>query len=221
MKHILIFGGSIVHGVGGVHGGWANMLKTELHTTMYGPKPAGETCEIYELGVPGNTLRDVIARLETELHARMPHNAVDDTYIIFSAGTNDSKAEGQPGNYLFTEEDFATTTQAFLHMAKQHVRHVLGIGLLPVDAAKTNPKHNPLTGRTSYFRNARIKAFENVLATCCKAEQVAFVPLFQSVPKDWAQRCLSGDGLHPNDAGYEWVYRHIQPAVHQFIGVRA
>jgi len=35
MKQIFIFGASIVYGVGGKQGGWADLLKKEFHSQIY------------------------------------------------------------------------------------------------------------------------------------------------------------------------------------------
>src|SRR5882724_10800098 len=99
MKNIFIFGASGVHGVGSGRGGWADKLKVAFHADMYEPGGKGEQCEVYELGVPGNTIADLVGRLETDLHARLTKNVPEDTYIVFSAGTNDSKAINHPEQY--------------------------------------------------------------------------------------------------------------------------
>lgn len=218
MKYILIFGGSIAHGVGGELGGWADKIKQSLHGEMYGPSGAGEVCQVYELGIPGSTMRDILARFETEVNARVPHAAIDDTLIIFTAGVNDSKAKDSPQNYLFTPEEFAATTASFLRLAQSRARHVLGVGITPVDETKVYPKQNPLTGSTSYFKNSRLKTFEAALIHACKAAKVGFLPLFTKVPKIWDKDFLASDGIHPNDAGHRWMAAQIESKVREFIG---
>lgn len=218
MKNVFIFGASITHGVGSERGGWADKLKVAIHAELYDAKGPGEQCEVYELGVPGNTMADLVGRLEAELHARLMHNVPEDTCIVFMAGTNDSKAIGAPGRYDFTPEDFAASTRAFIQTAKEYASHVIGVGLVPVDESKTNPKHNPLNGKKSYFTNQRLRTFEQASRQACAAEGVQFVPLFSQVPDDWKTNYLYTDGIHPNNDGHLWIRSQVEPVVRAALG---
>lgn len=218
MKNILIFGSSIVHGVGGENSGWADKLKASLHKEMYGNGGAGETCEVYELGVPGTMLSDLLARFEAEVQARVHKLDPDQTYILFSAGTNDSKAVDQIDNHLSSPEDFAANVHSFIHLAKQYSRHIIGVGILPVDQAKTSPKQNPITGGLSYFSNERLMQFEAAFKATCEAEGAQFISLFGAVPADWTQAYLWQDGVHPNVRGHEWIFSQIEPVVRAAVG---
>ncbi|MGH7157966.1 MAG: SGNH/GDSL hydrolase family protein [Candidatus Saccharimonadales bacterium] len=213
MKTVLIFGASVTHGVGGPDGGWADKLKQWLHQKMYGQDGAGEQCTVYELGVPGNTVRDIVSRFEIETLARLPSKDPEETLIILAAGANDTKAQGKPGNFMFTPDEFATNVQAFIRLAKTHAAHVLCVGTLPVDQAKTQPKRNPPTGGSSYFFNQRLRDFEQELAGVCKKEKVHCLPLFEKTPHDWTKNFVSSDGLHPNDAGHEWIFKQVKRTV--------
>jgi len=213
MKTVLIFGASITHGVGGSNGGWADKLKLWLHGQMYGPDGSGEQCTVYELGIPGNTTRDIVSRFEIETLARLPDKDPHGTLIILAAGVNDSKSSNKPDNFMFTPDEFATNVQAFIRLAKDHASHILCLGMARIDQKKTQPKHNPLTGGKSYFTNQRLKHFEDALAAACKKEKAAFLPLFEKTPADWAKKYVSADGLHPNDTGHEWIFEHVKTAV--------
>lgn len=210
MKTVLMFGASITHGVGGEQGGWADMVKADLHQKMYGSANPGESCTVYELGIPGNSSRDVVGRFEAETLARVPQKNPEQTFIIFSAGTNDSKATNKSDNYLYSPDEYTTNVRAFIRLAKEHAAHILCVGIVPVDQSKTNPKQNPLTGSMSYFTNGRIKRFEDALVAACKQESVDCVPLFDYVPKDWAEHYLFADGLHPNAKGHQWIYDTVK-----------
>jgi lysophospholipase L1-like esterase len=213
MKTVLMFGASITHGVGGEHGGWSDMVKADMHQKMYGADASGESCTVYELGIPGNTARDVVGRFEAETLARVPQKDPEQTFIIFSAGTNDSKATGKSDNYMHSPDEYTTNVRAFIRKAKEHATNILCIGILPVDQTKTNPKRNPITGNMSYFTNSRIKRFEDALVEACKQEGVDCVPLFDTVPENWAEQYLFVDGLHPNAKGHEWMYDTVKPHI--------
>lgn len=218
MKNILIFGASGLHGVGGARGGWADRLKTGLHNEMYGNDGAGEFCEVYELGIPGTMLSDTLARFEAEVRARVRKLDPDQTYIIFSCGTNDAKAVDQIDNHPISPDDFAANVHALIHLTKEYSNHILGVGIVPVDESKTLPKESAVSGRLSFFSNQRLKQFEEALGRVCEAEQVQFVPLFDGVPADWTQTHLWRDGLHPNDQGHDWIYERVEPSLRAMLG---
>jgi lysophospholipase L1-like esterase len=101
--------------------------------------------------------------------------------------------------------------QAFSRLAHEHSSHVIVLGLPPVNQAKTNPEHSHLTGNKSYFTNARIKTFEAAARKVCEAHNITFIPLFEQVPADWTEKYLNADGLHPNDAGHDWLLSQVEP----------
>jgi lysophospholipase L1-like esterase len=180
---------------------------------MYGPGGQGEACQVYELGVPGTTLADILERFEPEVKARLGRSAPEDTYIILSAGSNDSKAVDAIDNYPFSPEDFAASVHSFIHLAKDYSRHIIGVGLTPVDEAKTSPKQNPLTGGQSFFTNTRLQQFEAAFQQTCEAEGAQFIPLFANVPADWTAGYLFTDGIHPNQQGHDWIFSQVSTAL--------
>jgi lysophospholipase L1-like esterase len=217
MKTILIFGASSVHGVGGERGGWADKLKANLHAEMYASgasEASGENITVYELGVPGNTLPEVESRFIAEVEARTAHSKPEDVIIVFSAGTNDSRAIDAIDNHLSSPDDFAAVAHSFVHLAKDYAAYILGVGVCPVDESKTSP----IQGDGSYFSNERIKSFEEALRRTCDEEGVPFVPLFDQAPADWAQSYVFADGLHPNDRGHEWIRSQVEPELRKILG---
>ncbi|HSX29808.1 MAG TPA: GDSL-type esterase/lipase family protein [Candidatus Saccharimonadales bacterium] len=219
MKHVFLFGASYVHGVGGPQGGWADKIKVSLHRDMYGEDATGETCEVYELGVPGASTEESIKRFEPELQARLTANSSrDDTIIVLQNGANDSKAVDSPEAYVSTPEAFAKNVQAMLAIAQKYAAHVIVLGLPPFDERKVRPKHNPITGKDSYFSNARLKAFEDVWKQACQSADVLFIPLYDTVPETWTDRYLYIDGVHPNDAGHQWIANQLEPHLRERLG---
>lgn len=219
MKTILIFGDSETYGVGGEHGSWADMIKTSLHHDMYegsSATGAGERCEVYELGIPGETMTDIMARFMAETVPRIRGNNPEEVMIVFSAGTNDSKAKEAADNHLSTPDDFAASVHAFIHLAKEYAATIVGVGLFPIDESKTNPFPSTTRGGT-YFSNARLRIFNDALQRTCENEGVHFVPLFNTVPEGWAQNYFFADGLHPNNRGHEWIYSQVEPELRKLI----
>lgn len=196
------------------------MVKLWLHKQMFAPNGKGQVCVVYELGIPGDTVRDVLGRFEVEILARVPKNPdPNDVLVIFAAGTNDSRANEQPDNFFSTPDEFATNIQSFIRLAKSHAGQVLCIGLVPVNQDQTNPKQNPFTGGTSYFINQRIRQFEDAMVQACQREQATCLPLFDLAPKDWLENYLFLDGMHPNDAGHQWIFEQVKSIINERLGL--
>jgi lysophospholipase L1-like esterase len=211
MKNIVIIGASITHGVGGTQGGWSDMVKRTIHQKLYAPNGPGEICEVYELGIPGQSAKDILERFEAEVRPRLGQRDSDSNCIVLSVGTNDAKAVDRPDNYVATLEEYAEHIRAILTLAKKYAITVLGLGLTPVNESKTNPKHNPLTGSKSYFDNNRLRQFELTFQEECQREGAEFVPLYASSPQGWGKEFIIADGIHPNQAGHEWIFEQIWP----------
>ncbi len=220
MKNVLIFGASIVHGVGGARGGWVDKLKTSLHRDMYGEDAAGEVCELYELGIPGATIADILRHTDTEAAARLerPGCTPEETYIVILCGHNDSKAVDAPDNFVTGADVFEQHAGKLLDIAQKHAKHVIVAGLSPVDEHKANPKINPFDNSKSYFTNERLAQFERIWEAACKARNVTFVPIHSIAPEDWAQHYMFTDGVHPDDKGHEWLRMQIEPVLRKELG---
>lgn len=212
MKHILIFGASTVHGVGAAQG-WADRLKAKLHGEMF-TSGGQRAYEIYELGISATSLQDMQARFESELKARVPERVRrEDIYVVFSAGTNDSIAVDEPGHHVRSADDFAALVHSYVHLVKDYTDNILAVGITPVDEAKTMPLAN---GRV-YFTNERLGAFEAALQEAAGNEGVRCIPLHGQVASDWAGTALYEDGLHPNDAGHEWIAAQVEPVLREML----
>ena len=81
--NVAIIGDSIVHGgVDSEYGGWVNRLKIQSVRENQGD-------HVFNLGLGGNTSRDILERADAEIKARKGHVK----NIIFSTGTNDMNHE--------------------------------------------------------------------------------------------------------------------------------
>lgn len=76
---VTVIGDSIVHGgIDDEFGGWVNRLKVQSWRE-------GRGDHVFNLGLGGNSSRDMLARAEAEIKARQGHAK----NVIFSTGTND------------------------------------------------------------------------------------------------------------------------------------
>ena len=213
MKKVFIFGASVTYGVGATALGWSDQLKQAVNGLMYEPGGIGEVAEVYNLGIPGETTKQVAARMEQEIIPRS--KSQDQLMIILSVGLNDAKAQDRPDNFINTPEGYAADMGAALAAGADITPRVIGIGYPPTDEAKVNPKQNPWG--TSYFRNDRIKQFESIFGKACAEKKLQFIPVFEKAQAvGWLEN-TAVDGLHPNQAGHDWLFELVWPAVKDFV----
>jgi len=213
MAQILIFGASTAYGVGGPAGGWPDLLKKQLHESMYGKKELPlEEHEAYNLCVPGATIDDIEKRLAIEVqgYAKPDRGLI----VVIELGGNDAKAVEKPDQFVNTPEKFYSQMKKLAQQAVELGAKVVLVGLQPVNEAKTNPRTNPHSGRQVFFTNGRMQLFENQIAKVAKDLNVEFVPIFKEATQARQQTdLLFDDGLHPNADGHKWLLEKIYPVI--------
>jgi lysophospholipase L1-like esterase len=205
MIQIFIVGSSSVYGVGSSNGGWADLIKQEIHKKMYGNNGVGEKYEIYNFGKSGATIDFV---LETFPDQFKQYGRGGKIITVFNVGGNNAKAEYEPDNFVSTLEEYSKEIAALLDLLKEKSDHVIGVGGGYYDEQKTNPKQNPLTGGRSFFTNERKQEFQNKQKELCDERNITFIDV--GVKGDeWIQKYLYKDGLHPNQQGYKLIAKKI------------
>lgn len=214
MTQIFILGSSMVYGVGGPNGGWADLIKQYLHQKMYGENGVGEKYEIYNFGKSGATIDFVKDTFKSQLDA---YDRKQKTIILVSVGGNNTKAEETPNNFASTPEKYESEMRELLGLLKQNCDGLILVGSnRPVDESKTNPKLNPLTGGKSYFTNARRQQFSGIIKEICEDMEIDLVDIVAD-EKDWLNNYIYADGLHPNGAGHQLVFESIKPALDKYL----
>ena len=213
MKQIFIFGASTVYGVGGEEGGWADMLKRELHKRMYYKGGPGEIFEVYIFAKPGATVEFIFENFENQIKK---YSRGDEKIAIVSVGMNNTKAVGNPNDFVSDIEIYKKSMNDLLVKMKLKVDEVICVGYRPVDESKTLPKLNPVGGSPSYFWNERINKFNKVYKQVCQELGVKFIDL--NIDKgEWITKYLNEDGLHPNTKGHELIFQKLLPEVENLL----
>ncbi len=212
MKRAQIFciGASSMYGVGGINGGWPDLLKLDLHKTQYGTNGMGQIYEVYNLAVPGANIQDCLERSEVEIStmSKPGRNIITIIQII----GNNAIAIDRPDNFVSTEEEYRTEITEFLNMITGLSNETICLGTTPNDESKTMPINKEAEKkREVYMSNERKKLFESILAEICDDLDVTFIPLFdRAIADGWFEKYQYEDGIHPNTAGYEWTYKIVK-----------
>lgn len=204
---IFIFGDSIAQGYfDEKSGGWANRLAMHYQKQAL-QDLSGAWTEVFNLGVSGDTAKDVLERLVPEVEARQLGE--DEICIVLAVGINDAILLG---NRVQQEiYDFQKTYEQLLDDARMLSPRVIAVGLTAVDEPQTDPWIYSSSGKQ--WKNNRINLFEDTIKQSAGRKEVAFVPLhdeFLSLSQD-AQ--LLADGLHPNAEGHTLIAQKVLAAI--------
>lgn len=206
MRDIYVFGDSIAYGQWDAEGGWVQRLRAEIDAAFIagtGPKTL-----IYNMGIPGNTAADVLARMDGEMAPRF--DAARDNLILFAVGMNDAHFSTSANAPRFTEAEFTDNIAALIAMARKYTPKVGFAGLNPVD----QPRVDPLPWNTEKaYRQQRVEAFERLLRSQVLAEGLFFADIWREwIGLDYKKMLC--DGLHPDAEGHRRIAAAVAPFLH-------
>ncbi|MEI6030497.1 MAG: GDSL-type esterase/lipase family protein [Synechococcaceae cyanobacterium ELA739] len=198
-RKLVVLGDSGVYGWGDPeHGGWCERLRRHWMGLPQGPV-------LYNLGVRGDGLERVAARLPAEVGCRGELRRQIPQGILLAVGLNDSARVGRSdGRHQLDPEGFLFGMQQLLRQA-QAIAPVLVLGLTPVDEAVM-----PLAD-VLWYQLETVRHYESLLEEACLEADVPFLPLIDHVLADpyWLQR-LDGDGVHLSSEGHALVYETVR-----------
>jgi lysophospholipase L1-like esterase len=177
---ICFIGDSFVHGVGDDDGlGWVGRISTAA-------RQRGHDVTAYNLGIRRDTSADIAARWRQEVVLRLPDGC--DGRLVFSFGTNDC-CLGENGKVRVSQAQSVENAHAILSAAKASWPTLM-IGPLPVSD----------DGAT----DARVWALSEAFGALCDQLGVPYLEVFTTMASNavWKRDAASGDGTHPNTAGY-------------------
>jgi lysophospholipase L1-like esterase len=210
-KKLAVVGDSGVFGWGDPEeGGWCERLRRHWMGLPDGPV-------LYNLGVRGDGLERVAARLHREVSARGELRRQHPQGILLAVGINDTARVGRPdGRPQLAPEAFLFGLRQLLREAKT-LAPLFVLGLTPV-----LEEAMPFAG-VLWYSLADTRVYEGLLEEACMDADVAFLPMlepFLDQPR-WAQ-WLTADGLHCNSEGHRFLFERVRrwPALGDWAGLR-
>lgn len=193
MFGIIAFGDSITFGRGNAPSfSWAELFKKDFE------KKDPENV-FYNLGVPGDTSKTLLKRINTELESRVQSYRNDSRFaVMIMTGTNDTKHYGENHAIEIPKKVFESNFRKIIKTALKHTKEVFIIGLTPVDEKRTQPFQD------KYFSNKIILEYNQILREVSLNNNVKFIDVFNFDHTDLA------DGLHLNKKGHKKLYKIIK-----------
>jgi lysophospholipase L1-like esterase len=198
-RKLVVLGDSGVYGWGDPeHGGWCERLRRHWMATPTAPV-------LYNLGVRGDGLERLAARLEGEVLCRGELRRQRPQGILLAVGLNDAARVGRAdGRYQLDPGAFLFGFGQLLRQARA-LAPTLVLGLTPVDEAAM-----PFAG-VLWYGLETVRHYEGVLAEACLEADVPFLPLLEELlaqPR-WLT-LLEPDGVHLNSEGHGAVYERVR-----------
>lgn len=157
---------------------------------------------VYNLGIRGNSSRDIAGRWRAECKARIPQGA--NGRLVFMFGGNDAKETVGSGIEVPIEEALGHA-RGFMSEAAAWLP-TLWIGLIPMNEAKPYPQL--LQGGPQYrFSNQRQAEYNARYAELAAELKIPFLDLHSRLIDDpqWMALTQEGDGSNPTGEGYALV----------------
>jgi lysophospholipase L1-like esterase len=204
----LVFGSSIAEGYWATHGGWVQRLVNDVarYHVEHG-QGAAEGDWVMNAAIGGDTVRRVIDRFPAEARARAGM-AADELAVVFAIGANDSMRIA--GRELSTPQRFREDLAELHQLASELTDRVMFVGFTAMDPDGKATRQ--------FFDLARVREFHRALARFALASGSQFVDVMEEFQAllDAGHRLLV-DGVHPNDAGHEVIYRQVKPALARWL----
>ncbi len=200
---ILVFGDSFAYGAWDKGGGWVQRLRKYLEKRM-------EYVLCYNLGVSGDTTRDLLIRFKQEASKRIEKS--EKTIIFFSIGMNDSAFLKSKNRNKVSISEFKFNIRKLIDEAMKFSSEIIFLGLTPVNERKTTPVS---WNADLFYKNFFIRKYELSIKRVCKARKVNFIGLFNRFYRMNYTRLLSKDGLHLNSRGHKIIFQIVKKHLEQ------
>lgn len=182
---ICFIGDSFVNGTGDEQAlGWVGRLCAKA-------SQQGLDLTYYNLGIRGNTSRDVLARIDNDLSLRLG-KAIDERVVISFGVNNTLLEEGVPRVSL--DESVENLTEIIQIVKTKY--SLLIVGLLPVDDKQ---------------QNIRIKSINDAYKLIAEKLEIPFVDVFEQLESNhnYRSEIKKTDGAHPKSQGYDNITQAI------------
>lgn len=188
---LCFFGDSLVNGTGDDEClGWVGRL-------CAAERCRGRDLTVYNLGVRRDTSADILGRWRREAEARLPPGC--DGGLVFSFGVNDCASNDDGSGPRVAPQ--ATLANA---------REILGAASAWLPTLMIGPPALTDDARRN-AAVARISADLNALCDALGAPFLDMIPASRFLCAQWRAEAADGDGVHPNQHGYdsmaEWIHR--------------
>jgi lysophospholipase L1-like esterase len=197
-KEVFIFGDSIVFGLNDPNGGWVTILKAHFQKLEF--KKKTKFIRIYNLGISGNTSKDIVKRFENEFLDRWNKNKVP--VIIIAVGVNDLAVDIHTGKFKVSIEEFEDNISFLIQTALKlgvEKNNIILFNITNIDENVTKiPDNRGFVRSKDSLQDYNKKILE--------ISNTRNIKLFSVNSCFNSNLELDEDGLHPNQSGHSKIF---------------
>ncbi len=189
---VCFFGDSICQGLGDHSGGgWVERLN------RFTPEH-----QFINLGVPAQTLSEILARCVAELKARKRTDL--EMGIVLMGGLNDL-SRLKDGVLRIPLKTIKKQVVELIHKLKECAKLIV-IGPCPFNE-RVNPAFHANLNQELFFSNERISQISNHYEEVCGKFSIPYFPIYDQLKNDktYQDALAHSDYIHPNDQGYQQI----------------
>jgi lysophospholipase L1-like esterase len=157
----------------------------------------------YNLGIPGQTTQDLIARYKDEIAARLD-STKDSSQCVFAFGMNDIIV--QDGKILVGVKSFKSNISEVIEWSLKVTTKPILVNIPPIDVAASPDK---ILGRTL----ENIVSYNHTIEEIAQTYDITVVDIYSLLIHLTPTEYLDQDCLHPNDFGHEVIYTEVKKAI--------
>jgi len=207
---VLCFGDSITQGFWSVEGGWVERLRKHYDGLALKDLSNNNQPEIFNLGVSGDTTRNLLERIELETRVRKWPG--DSLLAVVAIGTNDDLFE--EGKQQVEPEEFRDNIHIIIKKLRPLTDSLIFVGNAACDEELTTP----VFWDDIHYTNEQMQKYEQIIQEVAAEHGIAFVPVFEKFKQELnSGKDLLADGLHPNDAGHQLIFELVRPELDKLV----
>jgi len=198
---IFCFGDSITYGKS--HS-WVEKLREQMEKKT---DRQGKENIVFNLGVPGDSSRDLLNRFESETKVRASENA--NKKFFFQFGINDVMRLKEKNDNRVSIEEFGQNLEKLYIKARKFTEdeNIYFLGFTPIIESKTDPLDEDNNKRILFNE---VREYEDKLYEFCGRKQVNFIEMFDLFMENGYSDLLLDDGFHPGPRGHKKIFEKVR-----------
>ncbi len=206
MTIILVFGTSITYGAWDKEGGWVQRLREYVDKNYI--KNKGKEYFVYNLGISGDTSKDILERCEFETQQRLKLLDTNERVIILiSVGVNDAIINNKTKEYHIPLDIYAQNIKKIIKISEKYADRIVFVGNKPTDDSKLDPI--PWLKECSY-KAEFVEQYDKKAADICKEKNIQFIDVYNQFKKIKEYKKLLHDGVHPTTEGHKHIFEIVK-----------
>lgn len=189
-QNICVFGDSVTWGAWDRGGGWSARLRTFIESKS-------REYFVYNLGVSGDTTKELLERFDVEAKARSPQ------VIIFQIGDNDSIFVKSENKNLVSLEQFEKNIEKLISKAKGFTYKIIFLGTSRVEENKTRPIP---WQEDFHYTNEYLELYDKKIKIIAEKNKCDYLDVHNIL----TVKNLDADGLHPNSKGHQKLFLRVR-----------